>query len=202
MEAGTGVGQPGSPADADERERERGARHPEEVERAAKGEQLDVKAETSALGYILGAKAPLVERIPTKVETDEGLAELTFVVRQMDGKRIDAVEEQHRSSTTGMVDQAAVNVQLVSEACVKLVDSTGFEMDPKSEAFRRATVRKPDGEEEEIVLASPIMALRHHFRYQLGVLVGVGREIRNISGWSMDRVGTAERMLVEASGNS
>lgn len=198
MEVGTGALSEHAELGADERERvEREVEG--ELESLGKAQGGDAAAmspdeEAGALNYLLGARAPLPYDVKSTLETVDGPKPLTFVIRQMDGRKIDAIETRNRDKTTGVLDQISCDVQLVGEACLFIVDATGKQTDPKSEAFR--TVRP-----EQPPLASPADALEARFREQLGILSGVAREVRRVSGWAPERVGQADRRLVDAAGN-
>jgi hypothetical protein len=84
----------------------------------------------------------------------------------------------------------------------KLDATEGRKVDPRSEEFRTMQVRRVDtGEETTITHASPEEALEAQFRTQLGLLAGVAREVRRVSGFDPAKVGQAQRRLVEAAGN-
>lgn len=158
-------------------------------------QRLSPEDEHGALSFLLGARQPLLYDVRTTYATPTGDKPLTFVVKQMDGRKIDEIETRHRNQTSGLLDQLSADTELVANACVEIVDDTGERTSPVSEQFRTTNPQQPP-------LASTAQALEVRFREQMGVLSGVAREVRRVSGWAPDRVQTAERRLVEASGNS
>lgn len=165
-------------------------------------EDIPVEAERDALDYLLGAKPPRLYGVTVELETDDGPAPLTFVIRAMDGRKIDGIEQRNVAAGTGRVDVLAVDTQLVAEATTVLLSKSGRRLDPASEEFRTMLVTRTDtGEQTSITHASPAEALEARFRTQLGLLSGVAREVRRVSGYDPSKVGQAQRRLVEASGN-
>jgi hypothetical protein len=167
------------------------------IDKAADGGKLTDGEERSALEYLLGGGKPTIHEVPVQYMTDAGLLPMTFEIRQMDGRRIDAIEQANINENTGRPDVITAAAQIVAEATVALTDPTGAKTDPKSEQFR--TVPTPDGEPR--LLASPADALIARFRLQLGLVQGVATEVRRVSGWDAEYVGRAKRKFVEASGN-
>lgn len=146
-----------------------------------------------ALSYLLGARKPLPYEVKTTYETEHGPKPLTFVIRQVDGRKIDAIEGRHRDRTTGILDQIGADVSVAAEGLIAIEDESGARVAATSEEFRTVHPEQPP-------LASPIDALTARFATQLGILSGVAREVRRVSGWAPERVGQAERRLVDAAG--
>lgn len=154
--------------------------------------------ERDALDFLLAPKPPRLYGIAVDYDTEAGVRKLTFVVRGMDGRRLDAIEQAHISETTGKLDVISAECQLVAEACVWLEDASGRRVEPKSDEF--LTIQVPDKEPQK--LASPAMAIEARFRTQLGLVAGVATQIRRVSGYDPSRVGSAQRRLADAVGNS
>lgn len=153
-----------------------------------------VDKEAGALDFLLGAPAAIKYDVPVTIDIPGGRqAELTFVIRQMDGKRIIELENEHRTGGMGPfseIDDIAFNAHLVAEGTEKIVDKgSGREVTPDSMEWIGDQVTPQD-------------AMRARFRFQSGVLAGIAGQIRAISGYRPDRVGTAERPMRHAVGNS
>jgi hypothetical protein len=165
-------------------------------------EDIPEEAERDALDYLLGAKPPRLYGVPVEMETDRGSAPLTFVIRAQDGRKLDATEQRFVNASTGVIDRTSADIAIVGEATLYLTSPSGRKVDPRSEEFRTMQVRRVDtGEETTITHASPEEALEAQFRTQLGLLAGVAREVRRVSGFDPAKVGQAQRRLVEAAGN-
>lgn len=211
MEAGAAVHegqpQPGLGADDPELKGERA------VEAYARDhEDLTPADERDALDFLLAPKPPRQYGVRVQYDTEAGLKPLTFVIRGMDGRKLDSIEQANVSEATGTLDRITADCQLVAEATLCLEDASGRKVELGSPEF--LTIRRPkavgagdelaEGEErfDEHRLASPADALEARFKTQLGLLNGVAREIRRISGYDPERVGVARRRLVDAVGNS
>lgn len=171
-------GVPGLPQDA-----------PADVVAASQGETGEVRSEKSALDWLLGATTRLEHDIPVKYETPDGMVELTFRIQQMDGTRLDALEEEHRNGDGpfAKLDTLSYNAAVVAEATMYVADE-----------HRKATIKEIVGEHP----AGAVGGLRTRFKYQPGILAGIEREVRTLAAYSNDRVGSAQRALVAAVGNS
>lgn len=172
----------------------------EMVNHAAQGATLDSVEEKSALDWLLGDPKPIIYNVPVQYETPAGMVPMTFVLRQIDARKIDAIEQKHVNQATGVLNQFDANVELIAEATLFITDPSGKQMKLDSEEFRRAKRRDPTtGEIVPFVLASGTLALERKFRMQLGLLNGVGVQIRRVAGFDTERVGKAQRRLVDAS---
>lgn len=172
----------------------------EMLEHAAMGAELNDEEEKAGLDYLLGAAQPTLHDVTVQLETPDGLMPVTFVIRQMDGRKLDEIEQRHVNRATGMLDKFGAETEIVATATKVITDSTGREIDPRSSDFRRVTQRNPiTGEKQTVELGSPAMALERKFQLQLGLLSGVAQEVRRASGFDPERVGKAQRRLVEAS---
>jgi len=162
----------------------------------AKGMDAE-KAEASALDFICGSPHALMYDVPVTVDIPGGQsAGLTFIIRQLDGARIIALEDEHTSGIGpfARLDDTKFNAALVAEGTVKIVekdkdDKVRAEMDPRSEKFISG-------------FGSPAVAMEKRFSFQAGLLSGIAGQIRSVSGWRPDRVGIAERPVRDAVGNS
>lgn len=168
---------------------------PEAVTEAAQSpdaaKRLTENEEQEALDFLLGASGPLPFKLPVTIYTDRGDRKIGWTIRQLDGKRILALEDEHTDDQTGKVDDLALNAAIVAEATIfPDVASEKFRTPPPVDGRTFA----PD--------AAPTDALLRIFRFQSGLLTGIAAQVRSISGWSVDRVGSAQRVLVDAAGNS
>lgn len=193
-----GVGTP-QPRDADASEEAKGAAAVEAFARDHEG--LSDEDERDALDFLLAPKPPRLYGITVDYDTEAGVRPLTFVVRGMDGRRLDAIEQANVSETTGKLDAISAECQLVAEATVYLEDRKGRQVKLDSEEF--LTVRIPRGEDVETQrLASPAMALEARFRTQLGLIAGVAAQVRLLSGYDPRKVANPQRRMAAAVGNS
>lgn len=172
---------PGIPPDA-----------PESIVAASQGATKEIASEKDALDWLLGATTRLEHDVPVKFETTDGLVELVFHIQQLDGMRLEQIEEEHRNGDGpfAKLDTLAYNAHVVSEATLYIASESGRRIEPKSEAF---IAGHPMG---------AIGAMQGRFKYQPGILAGVEAEIRKLAAYSNDRVGSAQRSLVAAAGNS
>jgi hypothetical protein len=168
---------------------------PEGLKEAARGHagEVDGAEESEALDFLLGRTRPLLYEIPTRFDTDKGERRLIFVVQQMDGERILEIEKENRKGDGPFaeLDDIACNAQMVSEACVAIVDAkTGAEVAPTDDRFIGGA---PGG---------AAMAVKVRFKYQSGILDGVTGQIRSVSGYNPNRVEAATRSVRDAVGGS
>lgn len=204
MEAGT-VPQ-SKPADAEGQREETQAAAVEAF--ARDHDELTATNERDALDWLLGNQRPMEHYVDVRYDTPEGEQPLRLHIRAQDGKKLDAIEVAHTNQQTGVTDIAAVQADIVALACFRLGAGPGFahEMSLASEEFR--TVDMPDRDSEEpgatkkVLLASPPEALRYRFRTQWGLMQGVAIQVRRISGYDPEKIGQAQRRLVDAAGNS
>lgn len=203
MEAGT-VPAGSTPADP---QAEREATRAAAVEAYARDhEGLTQENERDALDFLLANAPPMEHYVDVQLDTEEGLLPLRFHIRAQDGKKLDAIEIANTNESTGQVNIAEVQAQIIALACFKLEGRAGHDIGIRTEKFRTVMVPDPDSDDptvkKAVLLASPAEALRHRFRTQWGLVQGVAVQVRRISGYDNDRVGKAQRRLVEASGNS
>jgi hypothetical protein len=167
-------------------------------------EGLTDEDERDALDFLLAPKPPRQYGVKVQYDTEAGSRPLTFVIRGMDGRRLDAIEQSHVSEATGKLDVISAEMQIVAEATLHLEDGSGRKVALDSQEFltvRRPNPDNPDGF-EQMRLASPADALEARFKTQLGLLSGVARQVRIISGYDPQRVGHAQRRLAGAVGKS
>lgn len=195
----------GAPPTSDRRDRAAGIdpEAPQAVLDAARGHELKASGERSAVGYLLGkAKAPKY-KVRVDFATDDGDVVLWFYIHSLDSARIDAIENTHTDRTKvtadGMpdVDQLRINAEIVTDACITISDG-----EPGTAAYETGGQTKPTDPDFLAGNVSGAEALQQRFHWQAGLLAGVAREVRRISGWAPDRVGQAARVLVDVAGGS
>lgn len=165
------------------------------VRQAANGEELSGADERSALDFLLGAPTPAMYSVTVQYETEVGMLDLRFHWRAIDGRKLDEIEQRNISESSGQMDKAQADAELVAEAVTAIEDpKTGHKTSVRSDEFR--TVK-----EGEPPLASAVDALQVRFGTQAGLIAGVARGIREAAGWKADRVGNASRVLVDAAEN-
>jgi hypothetical protein len=176
---------------------------PQGARDVARGHKPDGAAELSAVGFMLGQQRAPRYKVRVTFATDGGDKTLWFYVRSMDSKRIDAVENAHvdraKVTATGApeTDQLGMNAAIVADALITISDG-----EPGTPAYEELAKIKPDDSEFLKGMASAADALQTRFHWQEGLLAGVAMEVRRISGWAPDRVGQAERVLVDVAGGS
>lgn len=170
---------------------------PEALTKSANGEKLNNAEERSAISFLLGPQKAPRYKAKVRYETDGGTMDLFFILRALPGEQLDAIEKRNMSDgPNGLqeMNDSRVAAETVSTSTVSIVDSEGNETKPSDVAFRT----QPNGD----VMVDPAEALQQRFYYQSGVLMALAGEVRRISGWGPDRVGTAQRVVVDAVGNS
>jgi hypothetical protein len=158
---------------------------PEAVRKAAdgEGEKVTVGEERGALDYLLGPTKPVEYDVPVKYDTEAGPKELTFHIQQLDGKAIIKMEDSHRKGTGPFaeLDDIEFNADLAAAATLYIEDETGRQVDPRSEEFMGG------------MGFGAALAMETRFKFQPGLLDGVAGQVRSVSGYAPDRVGSAER---------
>lgn len=165
-------------------------------------EGLTEENEKDALDFLLAPKPPRLYDVNVDYDTEDGARRVKFVIRGMNGRKIEEIESRHRNEATGALDQIGNDCELVATATVHLEGRPGHEVKLDSDEFLMLHIRNPEtGEMEESRAAAPPMALEARFGTQLGLIAGVARQVRFISGYDATRVSSANRRLVRASGN-
>lgn len=179
---------------------------PDEVRREASieayardHEGLTTENEVDALDHLLGARVARVYDVKVEYETPEGPARMNFVIKGYGGRKIDEIEVRNRKPN-GDFDQFTADAELVAAATVK-IETGKREVRVTDEEFLMMDIIGPDDQPMKRRVPSPALALEMRFADQLGLLSGVAREIRRVSGYDANRVGEAQRRLVVASGN-
>lgn len=166
---------------------------PEGLVKAAQGKDVTGDEERDVIDFLLGKQAAPRYKVEVKFDTPKGTRELVWTLRALDGRRIFALEKEYTKTGSGVpygdLDDIAFNAALVAEATVEIASPSGRKVDIKSDEFRAGC-------------ASPVDALMQRFHYQSGVLAGLAGQVREISGWSPDRIGSAQRVITTAVGNS
>lgn len=165
----------------------------------ARGHKADGKSERSVVAFLLGQQRAPRYGVRVEFATDEGDMPLWFLISSLDSKRIDDIEKAHtdRNSVMGEVDDLTINAEIVADATVAIGS-----VDPKSSEWADCEKTIPTSEDFLHGNASAAEALKQRFHWQGGLLTGVATQVRRISGWAPDRVGQAERVLVDVAGGS
>lgn len=195
----------GEPPTKDPRDRANGldAAAPQSVVDVARGHKVDGAGERSAVRHLLGQQRAPKYKVRVDFATDDGDVRLWFYVKSLGSKRIDQIENAHTDKTkvtaTGEPesDQLAINAEIVADATMTISDD-----EPGTPAYETGAKTKPDDREFLSGMVTAAAALQARFHWQEGLLTGVAREVRRISGWAPDRVGQAERVLVDVAGGS
>lgn len=185
MEAGTAVGQQSTgngggelPDDA-----------PDALARASEAD-LTVGEEVDALDWLLGATQRPEYDVPFQYETPKGMKRLLFHVKGLDARRMEELDAEHRNGDGpfAKLDTAGFNAAVAAEAVAYIQNPTNM---------RKVSVEEFLGE-----APNPVIGFEMRFKYQPGILDGLVAQIRDKAGYTADRVGTAQRSVVEAAGNS
>lgn len=169
---------------------------PDAIRKAAAGEKVkSASEERKGVLWLLEPRKLIEYTVPFKFETPDGTEDLNFIVRALDGRLIEKIERAATNERTGEMDELTAGANVLAEALARITDGDGGVIDPSSEAFRR----DPSSGE---VFVSTGMALLKKFKEQSGVLLMGAGEVRRVSGFAPDRVGTASRVLIDAAGNS
>lgn len=151
-------------------------------------DNVTAEQERGALEYLLGPTVPLVYDVTVKYETVVGILPLVVRFRQQDPMTLQQHDDDNRdkSGPFGKLDQIGFNAAVCAGAIMSMRDSTGRTVPLDSEEFRGGM---PGGTQ---------LALTTRFKFQGGLLEFVAEEIKRVSGYAADRVGTAQRVHVEA----
>jgi hypothetical protein len=143
--------------------------------------------EKGALDIMLSNPSPQPFKVEAMVDTPAGLKKLTFHMHQLDGSRIEALENDHTSGVGpfATVDRAKLNAAKIAEATDKMVDENGKETTPTDPGFIGDAVAPP-------------IAFERMFKLQPGVAEQLTEQIDRMAGMTRDRVGMAEREMVNA----
>jgi hypothetical protein len=149
------------------------------------------RKEAGALDFLLSNPSPTPFKCEVMVDTPAGLKPLTFHMHQLDGKRIEKLENDHTNGVGpfATVDRLRLNAAKVAEATDRFVDANGKEMTPGDPQFLADAI-------------APEIAFERMFRFQPGVGDQLAERIDQMAGMTRDRVGIAERETVAAVGNS
>jgi hypothetical protein len=147
--------------------------------------------EKGALDFMLSNPSPQPFKVDALVDTPAGLKKLTFHMKQLDGSRIEAIENEHTQGVGpfATADRLKINAAKIAEATDKMVDENGKELTPTDEAFLRDSI-------------APAIAFERMFKLQPGVGDQIAEQIDRMAGATRDRVGMAEREMTAAAGNS
>ena len=165
---------------------------PDELEAAATGGKVDDDGERSVLDYLLGRTYQPEHYVDVKYETAAGRMKLRLFLKALPERKMDEIDARNREGEGpfAKLDTAGFNASLVAESLYAIEDpESGRRIDPDSTAFLGGA-------------PSVDVAIEGRFKYQPGILSSVAEEIRKLSGYSPDRVGTAQRVIQTATGNS
>jgi hypothetical protein len=193
---------PGVPPTPDPRDRATGLPPdaPQSVVDVARGHGAPKGGgERSAVRFLLGQQRAPRYKVRVEFATDEGDLALWFTIKALDGKKIDTIEKAHtdRNTVMGEADDLLISAELVAEATVEISD-----FEPGTPEYETGMRTKPTDPEFLVGAVAAADALKARFHFQSGLLAGVANQIRRISGWAPDRVGQAQRVLVDVVGGS
>lgn len=191
---------PGHPQTEKPEDRARGlpSDAPQVVVDQARGHETP-EGRVSAVKHLLGQQRAPRYKVRVLFATDEGDAVMWFYIRALDTARIRAIEDAHtdKQSVLGDMDELSVNAELIVDSTMTISDG-----EPGTPEYDELPQVKPNDEQFMRGVVSSADALRARFHWQEGLLAGLASNVRRISGWAPDRVGQAERVLVDVSGGS
>lgn len=158
---------------------------------AAAGKTVSDDGERAVLEYLLGATHRPEYTVMVELDTAGGLRELRFRLRAQDDRTMERIDGENRSGEGpfAKLDRSSFNASLVAEATVYIEDpSSGAKIEPGDKSFLGGAPSVPS-------------ALEARFRYQPGLLDGIAEQVRQISGYNPERVGTAQRVVAAATSN-
>jgi len=181
MEAGI------TPRPLSDEEMERMAASQGAIEKARQSKPMTVAEEESALDFLLGETRALEFTLKASIETPSGLKPLTVHFRQQDGSVLDRIDAENRTGEGpfAKLDVQGFNAGVFAAAVFALSDD-------------RRTVQLDD---PAFIGGHPmgkLGAVQARFKFEAGVVDSIVQRVREVSGWSPDRVGTPQRRLVEA----
>lgn len=161
----------------------------------------DVEAgtEQTALDFLLRPPRRLTYITPVKIATEGGDVDVRFVLQSLPGRLLREIERRNTKNEEmgplAEMDDQRVAAETVAASLTEIRDpATGASLSPRDKRF----MVNARGE----ALVDPADALQARFEFQTGILSSLASEVRRISGWSSDRVGTAQRLMVDAVGSS
>lgn len=160
---------------------------PQPVRDLADDKGTDTAGERTALDWLLGATIPLPYTVKVEYDTPDGLKTLVFGLHQVDDGKLQALDGENRLGDPPFqkLDVGGFNAAVVAEACDYILDpATGQRIDPKTPEFRGGVPSTP-------------MAFRIRFKNQPGLLEALAERIREKAGFGSERVGAAQRSVVE-----
>lgn len=163
------------------------AGEPTAIAAAQNDEIVSDEDEWGALDFLLGATQALRFSLPVQYDTPRGRQEITLEIQQLDPTKMEQIDNENRQgdSALGRLNRAGFNAGLCAAGVLSITDKTGRTVSTHSAEWFGG-------------IPSPEAAMAARFRFQGGILDMVADQIQAISGYSADRVGTAQRRLVEA----
>lgn len=161
--------------------------------------EVSGETERTALDFLLSPPKRLEYKVPVSIDTEGGEKTLDLIVRSLPGQQLRDIERRNSKDGTlgplAELDDQRIAAETVSAALVRIEDPrSGGTLDPRDPRFMQ------NSRGEKII--DPVTALAARFEFQSGILSNVASEVRRISGYSSDRVGTAQRVMVDAVGSS
>lgn len=165
---------------------------PPELERAAAGRVPSEDGERSVLDYLLGKTHRPESFVTVKLDTQDGLKDMRVYIRALHERKFEELDAANRDGDGpfSKLNRAAFDAAVVAEALIKLEDpESGSSVTADSPEFLGGVPSIP-------------LAVEGRFRYQPGLIGQLAERVREISGYAPERVGTAQRVIKAAAGNS
>jgi hypothetical protein len=166
---------------------------PDELENAAAGKDVGDDGEKKVLDYLLGKTYRPKGFVDVKLDTEAGLLPLRVFLRALPETRLDEIDAANREGDGpfSKLDVAGFNAAVLAEA----IESFGDPNDADAKV-------SPDDESFVGQGLNVEVAISGRLRYQPGIMQGLVEEVRKLSGYAPERVGTAQRIIQTAVGNS
>jgi hypothetical protein len=162
---------------------------PDALSELALGRDVSAEEERGALSFLLGKTRRLQYTLPVQYDTEEGMKTLRVRIQQCDDRKLNELDAAARDGDGpfAKLDTTQFNASVCAEGMVYVEDETG----------RRVMC---DSEEWIGGAPNPVIAMEVRFKFEPGLLEGIAEEIRRVSGYAPNRVGSAQRVLVNAVG--
>jgi hypothetical protein len=162
------------------------------VAAAAEGNDgIPKESEIDGLDFLLGAPQVIVAETTVRIVLPNGGTQtLVFVIKQMDGRKLDRIEADNTHN--GRPDMITINSEVCAAAVLAIISPNGKTIAPQTDERWLNFKVLEDGEVIERRLPSRALAFEKRFRTQSGLLGGVADQVRKLSGFEFSAVGEAK----------
>lgn len=161
---------------------------PDALVKAQAGEMLTNGEEKTGLDWFLGQTHRLAYWIDLQFETPDGMRPIRFHFHALDPSKFDELDASNRrgDGPFAKLDQYLFAVDVLVEAATHVSDVEDKRLvEIRSQEFMGG-------------IPSPQLAMITRFKGQGGLVESMVEEIRKVSGYNQERIGSAHRSVVEA----